>query len=84
MGEERGNAELAEQRSPEKSTERKRETKAVDERIRKEKERLEQQIRFITEVDKVKNIFRRLISRTESGKKMTPSIPGIWRSRRSF
>ena len=58
MGEERGNAELAEQRSPEKSTERKRETKAVDERIRKEKERLEQQIRFITEVDKVKNIFR--------------------------
>ena len=30
----------------------------MDEIIRKEKERLEQQIRFITEADKVKNIFR--------------------------
>ena len=34
------------------------ETITVDEIIRKEKERLEQQIRFITEADKVKNIFR--------------------------
>lgn len=34
------------------------ETIAVDEKMREEKERLEQQIRFITEVDKVKNIFR--------------------------
>ena len=34
------------------------ETITVDELIRKEKERLEQQIRFITEADKVKNIFR--------------------------
>ncbi len=34
------------------------ETITVDEIIREEKERLEQQIRFITEVDKVKNIFR--------------------------
>ena len=34
------------------------ETGTVDERRKKEKERLEQQIRFIIEVDKVKNIFR--------------------------
>ncbi len=34
------------------------ETIAVDEKMREEKERLEQQIGFITEVDKVKNIFR--------------------------
>ena len=31
---------------------------AMEEKMKQEKERLEQQIRFITEVDKVKNIFR--------------------------
>lgn len=41
-----------------KKTDQEMETITVDEIMRKEKERLEQQIRFITEVDKVKNIFR--------------------------
>ena len=34
------------------------ERKAMQENMKLEKERLEQQIRFITEVDRVKNIFR--------------------------
>ena len=41
--------------------------------------RLEQQLRFIIEVDKVKEIFVRLIWQMEAGKRMMQSIPGIWR-----
>ena len=34
------------------------EMNAMEEKMKQEKERLEKQIRFITEIDKVKNIFR--------------------------
>ena len=40
--------------------------------------RLKQQIQFIVEVDKVKNIFRHIL-RMQTEKRMTQNIPGIWR-----
>ena len=54
------------------------------ENMKSEKERLEQQIRFITEVDKVKNIFRQTYLADGKRKETTRSIPGTWRSRLSF
>lgn len=41
--------------------------------------RLEQQIRFITEIDKVKIFSGRLIWRMASGKRTMRNIPGILR-----
>ena len=41
--------------------------------------RLKQQIQFIVEVDKVKNISGRHILRMQTEKRMTQNIPGTWR-----
>ena len=41
--------------------------------------RLKQQIQFIVEVDKVKNIFRQTYLADANRKRMTQNIPGIWR-----
>ena len=49
-----------------------------------QRERLEQQLRFIVEVDKVKNIFRQTYLQTDSERRMMRSIRGIWLCRQCF
>lgn len=41
-------------------------------------ERLQQQMKFILEVDKVKQIYVRHIWQTGAVRKMMRNIPGIW------
>lgn len=43
-------------------------------------ERLKQQLNFILEIDKEKNILRQTLSPDTEDVKMMPNMPGTWRS----